>query len=92
MWGGGGVRVMSLTEMYCLVNPAPGMELLLPEDLVNVYKMLKLPVRLWVFDNDILVNELLPTKEEEMVGLTLDPVSESGSLTWKEIAHVLPPG
>lgn len=63
MWGGGEVGVMSLAEMYCLVNPAPGMELLLPEDLVNVYKMLKLPVRLWVFDNGVLVNELLPTRK-----------------------------
>ncbi|XP_068920705.1 vacuolar protein-sorting-associated protein 36 isoform X2 [Petaurus breviceps papuanus] len=40
--------IMSLTEVYCLVNRARGMELLSPEDLVNACKMLealKLPLR-----------------------------------------------
>uniref|UniRef100_A0A665XEH7 Vacuolar protein-sorting-associated protein 36 n=1 Tax=Echeneis naucrates TaxID=173247 RepID=A0A665XEH7_ECHNA len=41
--------MMALTEVYCLVNRARGMELLSPEDLVNACKMfesLKLPLRL----------------------------------------------
>ncbi|KAM6464993.1 vacuolar protein-sorting-associated protein 36 isoform 2-T2 [Liasis olivaceus] len=40
--------IMSLTEVYCLVNRARGLELLSPEDLVNACKMLeslKLPLR-----------------------------------------------
>uniref|UniRef100_A0A4W5RDX1 Vacuolar protein-sorting-associated protein 36 n=1 Tax=Hucho hucho TaxID=62062 RepID=A0A4W5RDX1_9TELE len=40
--------MMALTEVYCLVNRARGMELLSPEDLVNACKMfesLKLPLR-----------------------------------------------
>ncbi|KAG8585047.1 hypothetical protein GDO81_004874 [Engystomops pustulosus] len=40
--------IMSLTEVYCLVNRARGMELLSPEDLVNAcktFESLKLPLR-----------------------------------------------
>ncbi|XP_025026030.1 vacuolar protein-sorting-associated protein 36 isoform X2 [Python bivittatus] len=50
--------IMSLTEVYCLVNRARGLELLSPEDLVNACKMLeslKLPLR-------SLRRDLLPQK------------------------------
>ncbi|MBZ3887942.1 Vacuolar protein-sorting-associated protein 36 [Sciurus carolinensis] len=76
--------IMSLTEVYCLVNQAPGMELLSPEDLVNACKMLealKLPLRLRVFDSGVMVIELQSHKEEEMVASALETVSEKGSLT-----------
>nr|XP_045370038.1 vacuolar protein-sorting-associated protein 36 isoform X2 [Camelus bactrianus] len=76
--------IMSLTEVYCLVNRARGMELLSPEDLVNACKMLaalKLPLRLRVFDSGVMVIELQSHKEEEMVASALETVSEKGSLT-----------
>ncbi|XP_036154125.1 vacuolar protein-sorting-associated protein 36 isoform X4 [Myotis myotis] len=84
--------IMSLTEVYCLVNRARGMELLSPEDLVNACKMLevlKLPLRLRVFDSGVMVIELLSHKEEEMVASALETVSEKGSLTSEEFAKLV---
>ncbi|XP_013207501.1 vacuolar protein-sorting-associated protein 36 [Microtus ochrogaster] len=84
--------IMSLTEVYCLVNRARGMELLSPEDLVNACKMLealKLPVRLRVFDSGVMVIELQTHKEEEMVASALETVSERGSLTSEEFAKLV---
>ncbi|GAB1293033.1 Vacuolar protein-sorting-associated protein 36 [Apodemus speciosus] len=73
--------IMSLTEVYCLVNRARGMELLSPEDLVNACKMLealKLPIRLRVFDSGVMVIELQTHKEEEMVASALETCFHKG--------------
>uniref|UniRef100_H0VC30 Vacuolar protein-sorting-associated protein 36 n=1 Tax=Cavia porcellus TaxID=10141 RepID=H0VC30_CAVPO len=75
--------IMSLTEVYCLVNRARGMELLSPEDLVNACKMLR------VFDSGVMVIELQSHKEEEMVASALETVSEKGSLTSEEFAKLV---
>nr|XP_033804767.1 vacuolar protein-sorting-associated protein 36 [Geotrypetes seraphini] len=84
--------IMSLTEVYCLVNRARGMELLSPEDLVNACKMLeslKLPLRLRIFDSGVMVIELQSHNEEEMVASALETVSEKGSLTSEEFAKLV---
>lgn len=83
---------MSLTEVYCLVNRARGLELLSPEDLVNACKMLeslKLPLRLRIFDSGVMVIELQSHNEEEMVASALETVSEKGSLTADEFAKLV---
>ncbi|CAG00472.1 unnamed protein product, partial [Tetraodon nigroviridis] len=82
--------MMALTEVYCLVNRARGMELLSPEDLVNACKMfelLKLPLRLRVFDSGVMVVQLQSHSEEEMIASALDNVSDKGSLTAEEFAN-----
>ncbi|XP_042298698.1 vacuolar protein-sorting-associated protein 36 isoform X1 [Sceloporus undulatus] len=84
--------IMSLTEVYCLVNRARGLELLSPEDLVNACKMLealKLPLRLRIFDSGVMVMELQSHNEEEMVASALETVSEKGSLTAEEFAKLV---
>lgn len=84
--------MMALTEVYCLVNRARGMELLSPEDLVNACKMfesLKLPLRLRIFDSGVMVVQLQSHSEEEMIASALDNVSEKGSLTAEEFAKLL---
>uniref|UniRef100_H2TUD6 Vacuolar protein-sorting-associated protein 36 n=1 Tax=Takifugu rubripes TaxID=31033 RepID=H2TUD6_TAKRU len=84
--------MMALTEVYCLVNRARGMELLSPEDLVNACKMfesLKLPLRLRVFDSGVMVVQLQSHSEEEMIASALDSVSDKGSLTAEEFAKLL---
>ncbi|XP_053871186.1 vacuolar protein-sorting-associated protein 36 isoform X2 [Malaclemys terrapin pileata] len=78
--------IMSLTEVYCLVNRARGLELLSPEDLVNACKMLvalKLPL------SGVMVIELQSHNEEEMVASALETVSEKGSLTAEEFAKLV---
>uniref|UniRef100_A0A671LYS2 Vacuolar protein-sorting-associated protein 36 n=1 Tax=Sinocyclocheilus anshuiensis TaxID=1608454 RepID=A0A671LYS2_9TELE len=84
--------MMTLTEVYCLVNRARGMELLSPEDLVNACKLfesLKLPLRLRVFDSGVMVVQLQSHSEEEMIASALDNVSDKGSLTAEEFAKLL---
>ncbi|KAI1903645.1 hypothetical protein AGOR_G00029330 [Albula goreensis] len=84
--------MMALTEVYCLVNRARGMELLSPEDLVNackVFDALKLPLRLRIFDSGVMVVQLQSHSEEEMIASALDNVSEKGSLTSEEFAKLL---
>ncbi|XP_062423042.1 vacuolar protein-sorting-associated protein 36 isoform X2 [Rhea pennata] len=84
--------IMSLTEVYCMVNRARGLELLSPEDLVNACKMLeslKLPLRLRIFDSGVMVIELQSHNEEEMVASALETVSEKGSLTADEFAKLV---
>ncbi|MEE6472336.1 hypothetical protein FKM82_009579 [Ascaphus truei] len=84
--------IMSLSEVYCLVNRARGMELLSPEDLVNACKMLeslKLPLRLRIFDSGVMVIEHQSHNEEEMVASALETVSEKGSLTSEAFAKLV---
>lgn len=84
--------MMALTEVYCLVNRARGMELLSPEDMVNACKLLeslKLPLRLRVFDSGVMVVQLQSHSEEEMITSAIDNVSEKGSLTAEEFAKLL---
>uniref|UniRef100_A0A1A8GEX3 Vacuolar protein-sorting-associated protein 36 n=1 Tax=Nothobranchius korthausae TaxID=1143690 RepID=A0A1A8GEX3_9TELE len=84
--------MMVLTEVYCLVNRARGMELLSPEDLLNACKMLesmRLPLRLRVFDSGVMVVQLQSHSEEEMIASALDSVLEKGSLTAEEFAKLL---
>ncbi|KAK3522179.1 hypothetical protein QTP70_026995 [Hemibagrus guttatus] len=84
--------MMALTEVYCLVNRARGMELLSPEDMVNACKLfesLKLPLRLRVFDSGVMVVQLQSHSEEEMIASAIDNVSEKGSLTAEAFAKLL---
>ncbi|KAF7701277.1 vacuolar protein-sorting-associated protein 36 [Silurus meridionalis] len=84
--------MMALTEVYCLVNRARGMELLSPEDMVNACKLfesLKLPLRLRVFDSGVMVVQLQSHSEEKMIASAIDNVSEKGSLTAEEFAKLL---
>ncbi|NXW42030.1 VPS36 protein, partial [Nyctiprogne leucopyga] len=88
--------IMSLTEVYCLVNRARGLELLSPEDLVNACKMLeslKLPLRYIYFFNEVTVclekaavcTNIHSTLKREF----LTVVSEKGSLTADEFAKLV---
>ncbi|XP_028655083.1 vacuolar protein-sorting-associated protein 36 [Erpetoichthys calabaricus] len=84
--------MMALTEVYCLVNRARGMELLSPEDLVNACKLfenLKLPLRLRIFDSGVMVVQLQSHNEQEMITSAVDNVSDKGSLTAEELAKLL---
>ena len=49
---------MTLTDVYCRVNRARGLELLSPEDLLNACRQLSplnLPIELRVFDSGVMV-------------------------------------
>lgn len=87
---GGGM--MTLTDVYCRVNRARGMELLSPEDLLHgceLMEMLGLPVRLRTFDSGVMVLQSQSQNEEEIVGNTTALVTERTSLTAEELSQMV---
>ncbi|KAK3599983.1 hypothetical protein CHS0354_012636 [Potamilus streckersoni] len=84
--------IMTLSDVYCRVNRARGMELLSPEDLLNaceMFEFLKLPVRLKTFDSGVMVLQLLSHSEEEVVKQTQILLEDKESLTAEELAQQL---
>ncbi|XP_014669725.1 PREDICTED: vacuolar protein-sorting-associated protein 36-like [Priapulus caudatus] len=84
--------MMTLTDVYCWVNRARGMELLSPDDLLNACKMLQplqLPIRLRIFDSGVMVLHLLSQNEEEVILATTELLNEKGSLTANELSQLV---
>lgn len=84
--------MMALTDVYCRVNRARGMELLSPEDLLNACKMLdvlKLPARLRVFDSGVMVLQLVTHNEAELLKQTVQLLEEKESLTAEELSQLV---
>lgn len=50
--------MMSLTDAYCRVNRARGLELVSPEDLYRACRRLTTPLKLRVFDSGVMVLQL----------------------------------
>ncbi|KAJ8298056.1 hypothetical protein KUTeg_024587 [Tegillarca granosa] len=83
--------IMTLTDVYCRVNRARGMELLSPEDLLNACEMLEylnLPVRLRTFDSGVMVLQLKSHSEEEVIDKTMTLVEEKKSVTAEELSQI----
>ncbi|XP_064636795.1 vacuolar protein-sorting-associated protein 36-like [Lineus longissimus] len=84
--------MITLTDVYCRVNRARGMELLSPEDLVNAcqqLEQLKGPIRLRVFDSGVMVLQLQTHSEEEVIKTTTTCVEQNQSVTAEELAQVI---
>ncbi|XP_077984316.1 vacuolar protein-sorting-associated protein 36-like [Glandiceps talaboti] len=82
--------MMALTDVYCRVNRARGMELLSPDDLVEACKLfenLKLPLRLRTFASGVKVIELISHAEEQAINDTVELLSSIGSLSADELSH-----
>lgn len=81
--------ILSLTEVYCRVNRARGVELISPEDLLNACQMLEklgLPMKLHKFDSGVMVLRLDSydtAKEAKKIG---EMLQEKGSLTADELS------
>lgn len=69
--------MMALTDVYCRVNRARGLELLSPEDLLNacrVMESLNLPIKLHEFESGVLVMQLQTLNSENVANTTLEMV------------------
>jgi len=83
---------MTLTDVYCRVNRARGMELLSPEDLVNACRAmdgLQLPVLLREFDSGVMVLQLRSHSEAAVAVETTRAVVKNGSMTADELARIV---
>ncbi|ESO92493.1 hypothetical protein LOTGIDRAFT_202604 [Lottia gigantea] len=84
--------MMTLTDVYCRVNRARGMELLSPEDLLHaceLMEVLNLPIRLRTFDSGVLVLQSKSQDEEQVIAHTTNYVGENGNCTAEELAQCL---
>ncbi|XP_013778266.1 vacuolar protein-sorting-associated protein 36-like [Limulus polyphemus] len=84
--------IMPLSDIYCRVNRARGLELLSPEDLVNackVMEILKLPVKLHIFDSGVMVLKLSSQDDSILAQSASVLVEEKESLTSDELSRIL---
>ncbi|XP_020709833.2 vacuolar protein-sorting-associated protein 36 [Athalia rosae] len=82
--------IMALTDVYCRVNRARGLELLSPEDVLNASRQLaplNLPVILRTFDSGAMVLQLASHNEEVIVQAIEALLEEKGSITVEELAQ-----
>lgn len=70
--------MMTLTDVYCRVNRARGLELLSPEDLLNASRQLAsldLPIVLRVFDSGVMVLQARSHDDNTIVDIIANLVS-----------------
>uniref|UniRef100_H2YLK5 Vacuolar protein-sorting-associated protein 36 n=1 Tax=Ciona savignyi TaxID=51511 RepID=H2YLK5_CIOSA len=81
-----------LTDAYCRINRARGMELLSPEDLLNACRVLShlnLSIKLRQFDTGVMVLQLDSHSDETVVKQTTELVTDSNSLSSEELASLV---
>ncbi|XP_060817851.1 vacuolar protein-sorting-associated protein 36 isoform X1 [Bombus pascuorum] len=82
--------MITLTDVYCRVNRARGLELLSPEDILNASRQLAslgLPIVLRVFDSGVMVLQSRSHDDNVIVDVIADLIKERGSLTAEELAQ-----
>ncbi|ESN97504.1 hypothetical protein HELRODRAFT_177933 [Helobdella robusta] len=84
--------VMTLTEAYCRVNRARGMELLSPEDLDQacmLFDWLNLSIKMKEFEDGVKVVQLRSCDEAVLALQTEQIVTENGCLTAEQLADII---
>lgn len=69
--------MMSLTDVYCRINRARGLELLSPEDLLNACRLmesLNLSLKLYEFESGVKVLQLESLRDESVAESTFELV------------------
>ncbi|XP_043479234.1 vacuolar protein-sorting-associated protein 36 [Leptopilina heterotoma] len=82
--------MMTLTDVYCRVNRARGLELLSPEDLLNASRQLgplDLPLVLRVFDSGVMVLQIRSLDDEAVVESIAELLKDRGSISAEELAQ-----
>lgn len=83
---------MALTDCYCRVNRARGLDLLSPEDLLNaclMFESLALPLRIQVFESGVKIVQLASNDGKQASAEVCDLVESKGSLSADELAGLL---
>ncbi|XP_075545352.1 vacuolar protein sorting 36 isoform X2 [Dermacentor variabilis] len=84
--------ILSLTDVYCRINRARGLELLSPEDLLNACKVmesLQLPLRLHVFGSGVTVLKLATQNDEKTSAEARQLIDEHGSLSAEQLSPLI---
>lgn len=81
-----GEGMMTLTEAFCRINRARGLELLSPEDVLNACKMLNGPIKLRQFPSGAMVLQLESHDDAAVAEEIYLTIVESDSLSVEELA------
>lgn len=84
--------ILAMTDVYCRINRARGLELLSPEDLLNACKImesLQLPLRLHVFASGVTVLKLASENDENTARETRQLIDEHGSLSAEQLSPLV---
>ncbi|ELU13615.1 hypothetical protein CAPTEDRAFT_176734 [Capitella teleta] len=84
--------IMPLSDVYCRMNRARGVEMLSPDDLVNACRLMsimRLECRLQTFESGVMVLHLQEHSEDESLQDTVCRVESTGSLSADELARLI---
>lgn len=84
--------ILAMTDVYCRINRARGLELLSPEDLLNACKVmesLQLPLRLHVFASGVTVLKLATENDENTATEIRQLIDEHGSLSAEQLSPLV---
>ncbi|XP_014473916.1 PREDICTED: vacuolar protein-sorting-associated protein 36 [Dinoponera quadriceps] len=82
--------MMTLTDVYCRVNRARGLELLSPEDLLHASRHLAslgLPIVLRTFDSGVMVLQVLSHDDNAVADCIMELLKQKGSMTAEDLAR-----
>ncbi|XP_030757433.1 vacuolar protein-sorting-associated protein 36 [Sitophilus oryzae] len=84
--------MMTLTDVYCRINRARGLELLSPEDILSACKLmesLQLPLKLFEFSSGVKVLQLSSLDSESIANATSLLIEDDGSISAEELGKKL---
>lgn len=81
--------MMSMTDVYCRINRARGLELISPEDLLNACRTLNGPIKLRTFPSGATVLQLENHDDEIVADETAKEVEKSNSMNVEDLARIL---
>lgn len=79
---------MTITEVYCRINRARGLELVSPEDVLNACKLLNGPMKLRQYPSGAIILQLDNHNDEQVAVDVESRVEKEGSLTIEECARI----
>lgn len=80
---------MTITEVYCRINRARGLELVSPEDVLNACKLLSGPMKLRQYPSGAMILQLDNHNDEQVAEDVEKQLEEAGSLSVEESARLM---
>ncbi|KAK9869949.1 hypothetical protein WA026_006047 [Henosepilachna vigintioctopunctata] len=84
--------MMGMTDVFCRVNRARGLELLSPEDTLNACKAMEaldLPLKLYQFNSGVMVLQLRTLDDDTVSDATAQLIKENESVNCEELGQFL---
>lgn len=80
---------MTITEVYCRINRARGLELVSPEDVLNACKLLTSPMKLRQYPSGAIILQLENHNDDQVAQEVEEQVKNVGSMSIEECARLI---